>query len=109
MKQYFYCEYDGIGPICSDCKRNHANSPYKTSDITTWLSPNHIKTNGSGCTDYVPINEPIMVNKQEFIEKACEVLNSMLYMRDYLDYDCVATTHNTVEEFINEFKKSMEE
>lgn len=70
MEPYFYCKYGGIGPICSDCKRNHANSPYKTCDITTWLSPNHIKTNGTGCTDYIPIKEPTMVNKQEFIEKA---------------------------------------
>lgn len=54
-------------------------------------------------------NDSNTENKQEFIEKACEVLESMLYMRDCGDYDCVATAHDTVEEFINEFKKSMEE
>ena len=55
------------------------------------------------------IMEPTMVNKQEFIEKACEILDSMLYMRDCGDYDCVASAYDTVEEFINEFKKLMEE
>lgn len=108
MEQYFYCKYGGIGPICSDCKRNHANSPYKTSNIGTWINPS-IKTDGTGCTDYIPIKESTMVNKQEFIEKACEVLDSMLYMRDCGDYDCVATAYDDVEDFINEFKKSMEE
>lgn len=54
------------------------------------------------------VNKPEMVNNQEFIEKACEILDSMLYMRDCGDYDCVATAYDDVEDFINEFKKSME-
>lgn len=49
--------------------------------------------------------ESTMVNKQEFINKACEVLDLMLYMWDCGDYDCVATAYDDVEEFINEFKK----
>lgn len=54
--------------------------------------------------------ESNMVNKQEFIDKACEVLNSMLYMRDCIYYKCVSSPHHaTIEEFINEFKKLMEE
>lgn len=57
MEAYFYCAYSGIKPICSDCKRNHLNTEYKASDIKTWLTPTHIKTNGNGCTDYVPIKE----------------------------------------------------
>lgn len=39
MEPYFYCKYSGIGAICSDCKRNPINSPYKTSNIGTWLNP----------------------------------------------------------------------
>ena len=54
------------------------------------------------------VNKPEMVNKQEFIEKACEILDSMLYMRDCGDYDCVATAYDDVEDFIDAFKKSME-
>lgn len=54
------------------------------------------------------VNKPEMVNKQEFIEKACEILDSMLYMRDCGDYDCVSTAYDDVEDFINEFKKSIE-
>ena len=54
MEAYFYCKYGGIKPICSDCKRNHLNSEYKTSDIKTWFTPTYIKTNGKSCTDYTP-------------------------------------------------------
>lgn len=96
MEQYFYCKYGGIGPICSDCKRNPVNSPYKPSTIGTWLLPNHIKTNGTGCTDYIPIKEPIMVNKQEFIDKACEWLTKGGYF---------VNNNETVEDF----RKAMEE
>lgn len=52
--------------------------------------------------------ENTMVNKQEFIEKACEILGEMLYMRDCGDYDCVASAHDTVEDFIDSFKEWME-
>lgn len=55
------------------------------------------------------VNKPELVNKQEFIEKACEILDSMLYMRDCGDYDCVASAHDTVEDFIDAFKEYMEE
>ena len=55
------------------------------------------------------VNKPEMVNKQKFIDKDCEKLDSMLYMRDCGDYDCVASAYDTVEEFIEEFKKYMEE
>lgn len=54
MEAYYYCKYGGIKPICSDCKRNHLNSEYKTSDIKTWFTPTHIKTNGKSCTGYIP-------------------------------------------------------
>ena len=54
-------------------------------------------------------NESNMVNKQEFMEKACKILESMLYMKDCGDYDCVASAHDTVEDFINSFKEYMEE
>lgn len=54
-------------------------------------------------------NESNMVNKQEFMEKACKVLESMLYMKDCGDYDCVASSSDTVEDFIELFKELMEE
>lgn len=54
-------------------------------------------------------NEPNMVNKQEFMENACKILESMLYMKDCGDYDCVASSSDTVEDFINDFKEYMEE
>lgn len=111
MEPYFYCKYGGIGPICSDCKRNHANSPYKTCDITTWLSPNHIKTNGRGCTDYIPIKEHNMVNKQEFIKKACEWLKNNFVNGKEIGCDAGAMHKNFkyIEEIIPSFIKSMEE
>ena len=56
------------------------------------------------------VNKSEMVNKQEFIDKACEILDSMLYMRDCIYYKCVSSSHHTtIEGFINEFKKLMEE
>lgn len=55
------------------------------------------------------VNKPELVNKQEFIDKACELLDSMLYVRDCDDYDCVASAYDTVEEFIDQFRKYMEE
>lgn len=47
--------------------------------------------------------------KQELIEKACGILNEMLYLKDCGDYYCVASAHDTVEDFINSFKEYMEE
>ena len=55
------------------------------------------------------VNNTEMVNKQKFIDKACEILDSMLYMHDCGDYDCVASSCDTVEDFIEDFKKYMEE
>lgn len=117
MEQYFYCKYGGIGPICSDCKRNPVNSPYKPSTIGTWLLPNHIKTNGSGCTDYIPIKESTMVNKQEFIEKTLKWLKSHIKLEivaysdvwDTSVVDILATDFNSVAEMEDDFRKMMEE
>lgn len=53
--------------------------------------------------------EPTMVNKQEFMEKACEILDSMLYMHDCGDYYCVASAYEDVKDFIDSFKEYMEE
>ena len=55
------------------------------------------------------VNNTEMVNKQKFIDKACEILDSMLYMYDGLESDIVTSRCDTVEEFIEEFKKYMEE
>lgn len=47
---YFYCKYGGTIPLCSDCKRNHNNSSFKTEEITTWYAP----SNGTKhCIDYI--------------------------------------------------------
>ena len=42
------------------------------------------------------------------IEKACEKLRSMFHILDCNDYDCVANSYITVEEFIEQFRKYME-
>lgn len=64
---YFYCKWcsakycsqkfenGGIMPLCSDCKRNPKNSPFKTEEITTWYAPsNGIKK----CIDYIKKEQP---------------------------------------------------
>lgn len=50
-----------------------------------------------------------MIDKQKFIEKACEKLKSMFHILDYNNHDCVGNSYITVKEFINQFKKYMEE
>ena len=64
-------------------------------------------------------NEPEMVNKQEFIEKAKEWLEKTLYIhteiekdRDFNEIirtDWVTSDYDSVEDFINSFCKTMEE
>lgn len=49
---FFYCKFGGIGPICSDCKRNHINSVFATEEITTWFQPRSFG-NGKRCDDYI--------------------------------------------------------
>lgn len=52
---YFYCKYGGTVPLCSDCKRNHNNSFFKTEEITTWYTP----SNGTKhCIDYIQQEQP---------------------------------------------------
>jgi len=52
---YFYCKYSDTMPLCSDCKRNHNNSPFKTEEITTWYAP----SNGTKrCIDYIQQEQP---------------------------------------------------
>lgn len=53
--------------------------------------------------------ETTMVNKQEIIEKACGILNEMLYLKDCGDYYCVASAYEDVKDFIDSFKEHMEE
>ena len=48
-------------------------------------------------------------NKQEIIEKACEILGEMLYLKDCGDYYCVASAYEDVKDFIDTFKEYMEE
>lgn len=53
--------------------------------------------------------ETTMINKHEFIEKACGILNEMLYLKDCGDYYCVASAYEYVKDFIDSFKEYMEE
>lgn len=78
------------------------------SDITTWRGPNHIKTNGTRCTDYIPIKESTMVNKQEFIKKAKEWLEDINFERMY-QYSEDGYTFFDKESFMDDFLKAMEE
>ena len=52
---FFYCKYGGTIPKCSDCKRNHSNSKYKTEEIHNWYSPEMRGTRMCSC--YVPIEK----------------------------------------------------
>lgn len=62
---YFYCKYGGIIPLCSDCKRNHNNSPFKTEEITTWYAP----SNGTKrCIDYIQQEQPEVDLEKEFYD-----------------------------------------
>lgn len=62
---YFYCKYGGIIPLCSDCKRNHSNSSFKTEEIITWIVP----SKGSKyCIDYVQQEQP-KLDIEKIIEK----------------------------------------
>lgn len=62
---YFYCKYGGTMPLCSDCKRNHNNSPFKTEEIATWYAP----SNGTKhCIDYIQQEQP-KVDLEKEIEK----------------------------------------
>lgn len=64
---YFYCKYGGTMPLCSDCKRNHNNSSFKTEEITTWYAP----SNGTKhCVDYIQQEQPEMeLNDETFIKE----------------------------------------
>lgn len=42
------------------------------------------------------------------LDKACEILECMLDYRDCGDYDIVATSYDTIEEFINSFRETFE-
>lgn len=67
VEPYFYCKYGGIMPLCSDCKRNHNNSPFKTEEITTWYAP----SNGTKhCIDYIQQEQP-KVDLEKEIKDTC--------------------------------------
>lgn len=54
--------------------------------------------------------ESEMVNKEEFISKACSLLYAMLTTQDINDYDYVtAPAYDDVADFVDDFCKSMEE
>lgn len=66
-KPYFYCKYGGTIPLCSDCKRNHNNSSFKTKEITTWYAP----SNGTKhCADYIQKEQP-EIDLEKEVENFC--------------------------------------
>lgn len=69
---YFYCKYGGTIPLCSDCKRNHSNSSFKTEEITTWYAP----SNGTKhCADYIQKEQP-EIDLEKEIDKYCEPIQA---------------------------------
>lgn len=62
---YFYCKYGGVIPLCSDCKRNHRNSSFKTKEITTWFAPSK---SSKYCIDYIQ-QEQKKLDIEEIIEQ----------------------------------------
>lgn len=67
--------------------------------------------------DYLSDEYGYLVESFEILEKndimisldeACEILESMLYTHDCGDYDIVATPYDTIEEVINNFRKTFE-
>ena len=64
---FFYCKYGGIMPKCSDCKRNHSNSKYKTEDIENWFSPSERGT--KQCSEYIPLQKSEKPMNQDGLEK----------------------------------------
>jgi hypothetical protein len=77
-------------------------------EITNYIWNTLCKETGNYqvCTDYV---EPEMVNKQEFIEKACAWLKDTMYYLDCGDYERLTHYADTIEEMIDDFRKAMEE
>lgn len=73
---FFYCKYGGTIPKCSDCKRNHSNSKYKTEEIHNWYSPEMRGTRMCSC--YVPIEK----SSNDLVEAAKEC-NSNLQLQEY--------------------------
>ena len=53
---FFFCSVGGIAPICSDCKRNHLNSRFRSEDISNWYNPQHT-SNFRACEGYIQTNE----------------------------------------------------
>lgn len=52
MSEILYCKYGGISPKCSDCKRNHNNSSFKTEEIHNWFEI-HPTISDKKCSDYI--------------------------------------------------------
>jgi len=50
---FFYCRWGGIAWKCSDCKRNHKNSVFRTEDIQNWYDPWH-NASFLHCDGYLP-------------------------------------------------------
>ena len=92
---YFYCKYGGTMPLCSDCKRNHNNSSFKTEEITTWYSP----LNGTKhCIDYIQQEK-----SEENLKEELKTLDNTLF-----DLDGVAVqgaTHYLTVEDVKDIAK----
>ena len=62
-KNYFFCQLSGTIPKCSDCLRNHGNSPYHAKDIDTWIQPTIRGT--KQCSDYINSEQPKVELEEE--------------------------------------------
>lgn len=66
-KNYFFCQLSGTIPKCSDCLRNHGNSPYHAKDIDTWMRPTIRGT--KQCSDYINSEQPEVELDEEIKDK----------------------------------------
>jgi hypothetical protein len=72
-----------------------------------YISRNLVFEAGAKWADENP--KPGIVNKQEFIDKACAWLKDTMYYLDCGDYNRLTHAADTVEEMIEDFCKAMEE
>lgn len=79
---YFYCKYGGIMPLCSDCKRNHSNSSFKTEEITTWYAPS---CGTKQCIDYIQQEQP-EADLEKTVEFECIGKKVKMTVQELINY-----------------------
>lgn len=118
MENYFFCKYGGIAPKCSDCKRNHINSEYKTEEIKTWYGPFH-NASVTYCEGYIGINEQNKTPTNsdisiEFIKKYQECRKSgisedvaiLAALHDLSDYKDKQWLEKAQKAYVNTYRNS---